>query len=93
VQEGEEVVSAKEYLGSGDREAEARALIKAVKLKKELKERGEYRKRWGEETVEVLSNIAKVLWESEEESEVIEVTYAEGKRTIKKIEIKDKGAV
>ncbi len=93
MQGDEEVIGAEEYVGSKNSEAEARALLKAVKLKKKLKEKGEYRKRWNKKTIEVLSSIARVLWESEERNGVIEITYSEGRKSIKEIEIKDKNVV
>ena len=89
----QEVVNAEAYVGSEDSEAEAKALLKAVKMKKELKERGEYRKRWSKDTVEMLANIAKVLWESEERNGVIEVTYNNDGKTIKEIKIKNKDVI
>ncbi|MCD6340791.1 MAG: hypothetical protein J7L51_02430 [Desulfurococcales archaeon] len=89
----QEVVNAEAYIGGEDLEAEAKALLKAVKMKKELKEKGKYVKRWGKDTVEMLANIAKVLWESEERNGVIEVTYSKDGKTIKEIEIKSKDVV
>jgi len=89
----QEVVNAGAYVGSGDSEAEAKALLKAVKMKKELKEKGEYRKRWSKDTVEMLANIAKVLWESEEKNGVIEITYDKDRKTIKEIEIRNKDVI
>jgi len=89
----QEVVNAEAYVGSEDSEAEAKALLKAVKMKKKLKERGEYRKRWSKDTVEMLANIAKVLWESEERNGVIEVTYNNDGKTIKEIKIKNKDVI
>ena len=93
MQGDQEVVSAEAYVGSEDLETEARALLNAVKMKKKLKESGEYRKRWSKETVEMLARIAKVLWESEEKNGVIEVTYGKNGKTIREIEIKDKDVV
>ena len=89
----QEVVNAEAYESSEAPEAEAKALLKAVRMKKELKERGKYKKRWSRDTVGILANIAKVLWESEEKNGVIEVTYGNDGKTIEEIKIKNKDII
>jgi len=89
----QEIINAETYFTAEDIGRWAKALLKAVRMKKKLKENGEYRKRWNEETVRRLSIIAKELWEIEEMSGVIDVIYCQDGRTMKEIKIKSKYTV